>query len=85
MRTARRNGKYQWKYDLKGKARNYLNVYVGRGKVEKLPCEVCGAPKVQGHHEDYTKPLEVRWLCIKHHRAVELGQIILPARMPKAA
>jgi hypothetical protein len=48
-------------------ARNILNKAVVRGDVERKPCEVCGNPKVDGHHEDYAKPLEVRWLCRKHH------------------
>lgn len=44
-----------------------MHVYVKRGLVKKGPCEVCGDPKVEGHHADYSKPLEVRWLCAVHH------------------
>lgn len=38
-----------------------------RGHLVKQPCEVCGVEKVDAHHEDYSKPLDVRWLCRKHH------------------
>jgi hypothetical protein len=31
------------------------------------PCEICGNPKVDKHHDDYAKPLEVMWLCRRHH------------------
>ncbi len=41
---------------------------VRKGKLLRLPCSVCGKTKVQGHHPDYNKPLEVVWLCEKHHR-----------------
>ncbi len=30
-------------------------------------CAICGKEKVDAHHEDYTKPLDVIWLCKKHH------------------
>lgn len=36
-------------------------------KLIKQPCEVCGVEDVQAHHCDYNKPLEVMWLCVKHH------------------
>ena len=53
---------------FKESARLLLRYAVKMGRVIKKPCEVCGATdRVHGHHEDYTKPLEVNWLCPKHH------------------
>lgn len=37
------------------------------GRLIPQPCEVCGETKVVAHHDDYDKPLEVRWLCHPHH------------------
>lgn len=63
---------------FRANARAYLKEYVKRGKVAKLPCEVCGtADYVEGHHEDYTKPLHVRWLCRLHHNMVTHGKLAL--------
>lgn len=52
---------------LKANARSYVNVYIRRGKIVKLPCEFCGDTDVQAHHDDYSKPLEIRWLCLDCH------------------
>lgn len=42
--------------------------------LEKMPCEKCGAFPAEAHHEDYSRPLDVTWLCKSHHsrRHVEL-------------
>lgn len=37
------------------------------GILIRKPCEICGETKVEAHHDDYHKPFDVRWLCIKHH------------------
>lgn len=36
------------------------------GHLIRQPCEVCGSG-AQAHHDDYSKPLDVRWLCTTHH------------------
>jgi hypothetical protein len=36
------------------------------GTLKRKPC-ICGELKVEAHHKDYSKPLEVMWLCKKHH------------------
>lgn len=52
---------------LKANVRAILKYYVKMGVIEKKPCQVCGAFDSQAHHEDYSKPLEVIWLCRRHH------------------
>lgn len=40
---------------------------VRKGILVKQPCVDCGSPVTVAHHEDYSKPLDVIWLCQKHH------------------
>lgn len=57
------------KFPEKFKARARLKRAVRLGKIKKCPCRVCGTlEKVEGHHFDYSKPLDVVWLCTKHHK-----------------
>jgi hypothetical protein len=51
---------------VKYQARDKVMRAVKNGKLLKTPC-FCGEIKVEGHHKDYNKPLEVIWLCRKHH------------------
>ena len=51
----------------KEKYGEYLGA-ISNKKLTPQPCEVCGKVKVQGHHEDYSKPLDVVWLCLRHHQ-----------------
>lgn len=40
---------------------------VRSGALVPQPCFICG-DKAQAHHPDYSRPLDVVWLCISHHR-----------------
>jgi hypothetical protein len=62
QRWATANPKAVW-------AARCLRSALRRGLIERGVCEVCGDPQTDGHHEDYDKPMVVRWLCRKHHRA----------------
>lgn len=64
----------------KANARAYAKEYLKRGKLNKGKCEICGS-EAQMHHDDYDKPLQVRWLCrkhhLEHHKQIECGNLIL--------
>lgn len=60
----------------KWKARQAVAHALRSGALKRLPCEVCGHSKSQAHHEDYSKPLDVRWLCFRHHREAH-GQVVV--------
>jgi hypothetical protein len=53
----------------KRNATTKLNNAVRRGKIERLPCIVCGE-EAEAHHPAYSMPLEVVWLCDLHHKQV---------------
>ena len=57
----------------KQKARSAVTRAVSRGKLFKGACEVCGDLKVHAHHDDYAKPMVVRWLCQAHHEELHGG------------
>lgn len=53
----------------KVRARKLVYEAIRRGELERQPCEECGATEgVQAHHEDYSRPLDVTWLCGECHR-----------------
>lgn len=54
----------------KRKAHNAVNNAVRDGRLEKPDaCSSCGrVVRLEGHHDDYTKPLDVIWFCCRCHR-----------------
>ena len=61
--------KWQLNNPLEYAAHKKLTHAVASGKIVKQPCEICGSTyRIHGHHDDYSKPLNVRWLCSQHHK-----------------
>jgi hypothetical protein len=58
---------YRARYPEKRAAHVATGNAIRSGKLVKGSCEVCGSLVVDAHHDDYSKPLEVRWLCRVHH------------------
>lgn len=79
MRPQKREGAdnhfYRGGATAEDQAHNLVDTAVSQGVLVPAPCEVCGKTGmmrdgrriVQAHHDDYNKPLDVRWLCQKHH------------------
>ncbi len=59
--------RYRMRYPDKYIAHSKLNNAIRDGRLVRQPCQVCGSPKAEAHHTDYFKPLDVKWLCRKHH------------------
>lgn len=62
MRAWRRKHPLNAVQRAKDAARAYASQYLRRGKLQRQPCG-CGCVEVEMHHDDYTQPLAVRWLC----------------------
>ena len=67
-RNAREPGKYQ--------ARTAVGNAIRDGRLTRQPCVICGNPLSEAHHHDHSKPLEVLWLCFKHHRELAHNQTV---------
>ncbi len=72
-RGNRQNPSYLKSYRESGpnkyKAVTMVNNAVRDGKLFREPCEACCSEvSVHAHHDDYLKPLNVRWLCAPCHK-----------------
>ena len=62
--------RYREKYPEKYKAITMVHNALRSGKlIQPNSCEKCGkvTRNIEGHHDDYSKPLDVRWLCLSCH------------------
>jgi len=63
----------QAKYPDRKKARGKVSTELIAGRLTKPSrCERCGKRReLQAHHADYSKPLDVEWLCSTCHREAD--------------
>jgi alanyl-tRNA synthetase len=69
--------KYKKSNPEKVSAHRAVECAVKNGSLVKKACSICGNERSQAHHEDYTKQLDVIWLCQKHHSELHLKRRIL--------
>ena len=61
--------KVRARHPLKYHCHSITSGAINRGKLLKQSCEICdSSSRVEAHHESYYEPLNVKWLCMKHHR-----------------
>ena len=72
----RKNAEYFERNKEKKKARFKIAYLIRTGQVIPGKCEVVGCPKnTEPHHDDYSQPLKVRWLCRDHHLELHFKRI----------
>ena len=69
----------------KVKAQHLVQTHVRRGKIIKPTiCSICNreSKRIEGHHADYSKPLEVIWVCNQCHHDIHknLEERVQPER-----
>ncbi len=64
----------RWERENPAKRRAHItlgNAVRSRKIIKPTSCERCErkVARIEGHHDDYTKPLKVEWLCRRCHGA----------------
>lgn len=63
-----RTAKWRFDHPEKRLAHQAVQSALRNGSLKKSPCQVCGSTtRIHGHHDDYSQPLVVAWLCHQHH------------------
>lgn len=63
--------RWRTKHPERFNAHKAVFVALRAGRLKKQPC-FCGDNNTEAHHTDYTKALDVVWLCKEHHKKADL-------------
>jgi hypothetical protein len=79
-----KNAKWKAANPEKFAAHKAVEYAVRIGTLVRQPCERCGATGlIHAHHDDYSRTLEVIWLCPVHHRERHRELDIMAGRLPQ--
>lgn len=68
------NKRWRDRFPERQKAHERVSYALRSGRLVKGPCALAGDDckgRIEAHHDDYSKPLEVRWACKAHHRLLD--------------
>jgi hypothetical protein len=76
LASLRANRAYILRYPHKQAARQAVSNAIRDGKIFRpASCQQCSSgARLHAHHDDYSKPLDVRWLCVPCHEAAHHGE-----------
>ena len=76
-----KHGKTVGKWDKSSPEKRYARKLVERAilkgtLVKPTRCTICmKLGRIEAHHEDYTKPLDIKWMCSCCHRKYHAGKL----------
>ena len=78
---SRYNKVYNQRNQEKIKCHRIMWKAIRAGELVIGPCTHKGlgecSVRIQGHHDDHSKPLEVTWFCTSHHQQYHRGDLVL--------
>ena len=69
-----------FKCGIKQHARELAQSYIRTGRIKRAEvCNLCKekSENIEAHHEDYNKPLDIKWLCMACHRKLHAKNIFI--------
>lgn len=83
-RDCRKKSRDRMKASPKSAARKIMYTALRHGIITRQECQIKGCKAIgEGHHEDYSQPLKITWLCHKHHLEVHGKKIRFGKKEPK--